>query len=95
MRSRLRRESALVLGALAVPLVLTNPPIIGLIDGYAESNPLTLGFPTFWLWLELWYAVMLVELIVFAVRLPSWQAHYLEEQIEELPERRQRPERSG
>lgn len=87
-RRRLRRETALVLIGLAVPLVLTNPPIIGLVNSYATAQPLTLGFPTVWLWLEIWYAVMLVELVVFAVRLPSWQAHAIEQQIEEAAEGR-------
>lgn len=85
VRSRLRREGVLVFGALAIPLLLANPPVIGSADDYAARNPLTLGVPTFGLWLELWYAVMLIGLVVFAVRLPSCQAHYLEEQIEAMP----------
>lgn len=87
-RRRLRRETALVIAALVVPLVMTNPPIIGLVNAYATAHPLTLGFPTIWMWLELWYAVMLVELAFFAKSLPSWQAHSIEQRIEEVTERR-------
>lgn len=81
-RRRVRRETLLVLGGLAIPLVLANPPVIGLINAYAATQPLTLGVPTVWLWLEIWYGVMLIELVIFAVRLPSWQAHAIEERID-------------
>lgn len=90
MRGQLRRETAFVFVALAIPLVMTNPPVIGWVNDYATSQPLTLGQPTVWVWLELWFAVMLVELVLFAARLPSWQAHYLEEEIEEQYDRGQR-----
>lgn len=87
MRRQLRRENVLVFVTLGVPVVMVNPPIIGWVNDYAASTPITLGQPTFWLWLEVWFAVMLVALVVFAAKLPSWQAHYLEEQIEEEHER--------
>lgn len=90
MRRQLRRENILVFVALGIPVVLVNPPFIGWVNDYAASNPLTLGQPTIWLWLEVWFAVMLVELILFAAKLPSWQAHYLEEQIEEQHNRETR-----
>lgn len=81
-RRRLRRETSLVLIALAIPLVMANPPVIGLVNAYAGEEPLTLGVPTVWLWLQIWYGVMLAELVFFAARLPSWQAHAIEERID-------------
>ncbi|MQA06703.1 MAG: hypothetical protein GEV07_29705 [Streptosporangiales bacterium] len=87
MSRRLRRDTIVVVVALGIPLLLVNPPIIGWVSDYAASNPITLGQPTIWLWLELWYAVMLVELVLFAVKLPSWQAHTLEHQVEEVTDR--------
>lgn len=90
MRRQLRRETALVFVALAIPLVMTNPPVIGWVNDYATGTPLTLGQPTLWLWLEVWFGVMLVELVLFAAKLPSWQAHYLEHQVEELHDRDRR-----
>lgn len=90
MRRRLRRDTILVFVALGIPLLLVNPPVIGWVNDYAASQPITLGQPTLWLWLEVWYAVMLVELVLFAVKLPSWQAHTLEHQVEELTDRESR-----
>jgi hypothetical protein len=90
----LRRENRLVFGTLAVPLVMTNPPVIGWVSDYAASTPVLLGQPTFWLWLQFWYVVMLALFVFFAVRLPSWQAEVVEEELERTmasdPDRRQR-----
>lgn len=90
MRRQLRRENIGVFIALGIPVVMANPPVIGWVNDYAAGNPLTLGQPTVWLWLEVWFAVMLVELVLFAAKLPSWQAHHLEEQIEEQHHRETR-----
>jgi hypothetical protein len=90
----LRRENRLVFGSLAVPLVMTNPPIIGWVSDYAAAEPVLLGQPTVWLWLQFWYVVMLGLFVWFAVRLPSWQTELVEEELERTmasdPDRRQR-----
>lgn len=77
----------MVFGTLAVPLAMTNPPIIGLVSDYSADNPITFGFPTFWLWLQVWYGLMLILLIVFAIWMPSWRSDRLEEEITQLPKR--------
>lgn len=88
--TRLRRENFLVFGALAVPLIMTNPPVIGLVSGYAADRPVVLGLPTFWLWLQVWYVIMLALFVAFAMRLPSWQAELVEEELAQATDSEQK-----
>ncbi|MGH8793149.1 MAG: hypothetical protein ACRDXX_10940 [Stackebrandtia sp.] len=86
-KRRLRRDTIVVFASLAVPFIMTNPPVIVEVSDYSVDNPITLGLPTVWLWLQLWYGVMLVLLLVFALWLPSWRSHRLEQEVTQLPKR--------
>lgn len=61
---------------LVVSLIMVNPPVLGFVNNYAASTPITLGLPTIWLWLQFWYVVMIVAFIVSAVKLKSWKKEY-------------------
>ncbi len=69
---------------MIIALLMTNPPILNLINGYAKSVPLTMSWPTLWLWLQFWYLAMLGAIIYLAVKDPQWQAEPLEEVVEEF-----------
>ncbi|MFW6266701.1 MAG: hypothetical protein ACOC21_03940 [Halanaerobiales bacterium] len=65
-------------------LLAVNPPILNLINEYSSNNTLTLGFPTFWLWLEFWYTLGAGAFLIAAFKIEKWRE---EEniQIEEGP----------
>lgn len=61
---------------LVISLIMVNPPVLSLINQYAITHPITCGYPTLWIWLELWYAVMIIDFLVAAIKLKSWQTEY-------------------
>ena len=68
----------LVYGLLILVLLMVNPPILGLVNAYAKTTPFTLGYPTLWMWLQLWYLIGIVVFLIGAIRLKSWQKEYPE-----------------
>lgn len=84
-KRRLRRDTIVAFTLLAVPLVMTNPPVLGIVSDYAVDHPLMFGLPTFWLWLEVWYFSIPALLIGFGLWMPSWRSKRLEEEVEQLP----------
>jgi hypothetical protein len=54
-------------------LLANNPPIINLISSYAKDHPLILGFPTLWLWLEIWYLLVIITFALGAWKIKAWR----------------------
>ncbi len=61
-----------------ISLIMVNPPVLGLVNNYAKINPLTWGYPTLWLWLQLWYLIAIVAFLIGAIKLGNWQKEYEE-----------------
>jgi len=81
-----RKESILVVVFFVVTLLMTNPPVVYWVSRYAESVPLTLGWPTLWVWLQFWYLVMIGGLVLFGLKLKSWNVEYIEEALKKQRE---------
>jgi len=73
---------------IVISLVMVNPPILGMINSYAIENPLTFRLPTLWVWLQFWYALMIVSFLVSAIRIKRWSCYQDNKAIE--PEERGR-----
>ena len=60
---------------LIFSVLMVNPPVVYLVNNYCVSHPMTLGWPTMFLWLEFWYVVMVVDFIIAASKLKAWDCH--------------------
>ena len=69
---------------IAAMIIAVNPPILNIINNFSENNLLTFGLPTFWLWLEFWYAVGAITFLIAAIKLDKWKEEE-KIQIEEGP----------
>jgi len=58
---------------IAVSVIMVNPPIMWMVNRHAIQNPLTFNFPTIWLWLQFWYAVMIISFVISAIYLKRWR----------------------
>lgn len=76
------RGSFLFYGILLLSILMVNPPILPVVNDYCRARPLTLGWPTLWLWLEFWYGVMILDFLAAAVLLKEWNCHQDEKMIE-------------
>ena len=65
---------------ISISLLMVNPPILGLINTFAQSTPLMWGYPTLWLWLEFWYVVAIVTFLVGVIKIKNWQKTYSEDE---------------
>lgn len=65
---------------ITISLLMVNPPILGLINTFAQSTPLMWGDPTLWLWLEFWYVVAIVTFLVGVIKIKNWQKTYSEDE---------------
>jgi hypothetical protein len=66
---------------LVISVLMVNPPIVYLVNDYCVANPITFGWPTMFLWLELWYTVMVVDFLVAAIKLKAWNCHQDKKEI--------------
>lgn len=65
-----------------ISLVCVNPPILNLVNAYAEQHPLLLGYPTIWIWLQFWYILACAFFLIGCIVLPSWnKAKYKEAEL--------------
>ena len=71
---------------LIISVLMVNPPIVYLVNDYCVEHPLTLGWPTMFLWLEFWFTVMVVDFVIAAWKLKAWDCHQDKEEI--IPEER-------
>lgn len=69
---------------LVAAVLMVNPPIVYLINGYCSAHPITLGWPTMFLWLEFWYTVMVVDFVVGALKLKAWNCSQDDKPIEQV-----------
>jgi len=76
-----RKESIIVAAFFVFTLVMTNPPVVSWVSKYAQSAPLMFGWPTLWVWLQFWYLVMIGGLVLFGLKLKSWNVDYIEETL--------------
>ena len=77
-----KKENVFIICFFIVTLLMTNPPVVNLINKYAETTPLTLGWPTLWVWLQFWYLVMIGGAIWFSLKFKTWSTDYIEESTE-------------
>lgn len=60
-------------------IAMVNPPILQWVNAYAKNNLLTFGVPTIWLWLEFWFSVMILDFIIAAFTIKSWNTKKMED----------------
>lgn len=72
----LTKGEKIFFSVIIISLLMVNPPILGLINTFAQSTPLMWGFPTLWLWLEFWYIVAILAFLIGALKLKNWQKTY-------------------
>lgn len=61
---------------LILSLIMVNPPVLNLVNNYVKMKPLTFGYPTLWLWLQLWYIIAIITFLIGAIKLKSWRKNY-------------------
>ena len=66
---------------LVVSVLMVNPPILPLINNLCVANPITFGWPSMYLWLELWYGIMIIDFLVAAIALKPWNCAQDNEEI--------------
>ena len=57
---------------LVISVLMVNPPILGVVNNYCQTHPLTWSYPTLWIWLEFWFGVMIVDFVIAAWKLKAW-----------------------
>ncbi|RLF82209.1 hypothetical protein DRN44_04515 [Thermococci archaeon] len=55
-----------------VALILSNPPVLTYVNNYCKTHPLTLGLPTFWVYLTSVWTVVIVAFGIAAWKLEAW-----------------------
>jgi len=60
----MNRCEKIVLIATVIALFLTNPPVLNIVNSYCKSNPLTMGWPTIWIYLT---GVWTVVIVIFGI----------------------------
>lgn len=66
---------------LVISVLMVNPPILPLINKLCIASPILLGWPSMYLWLELWYAVMIIDFLVAAIKLKPWNCEQDKKEI--------------
>ena len=69
---------------IIVTIVMVNPPLLIGINNYCKAHLLTLGVPTFWLWLEIWYLIGSSAFLIGAWKLRSWKGEEIEDRIKRV-----------
>lgn len=82
--STAKKENIFIFCFFIVTFLMTNPPIVNLVNKYAETKPLTLGWPTLWVWLQFWYLVMIAGAILFSLNFKTWNTDYIEDSAESV-----------
>jgi len=63
-------------------IIASNPPILNLVNEYCKDHPLTWGIPTFWLYLEIIWTIVIVSFVIAAFKIEKWKR--IEEKVEEI-----------
>lgn len=75
---RLSKGEKIFYTIIIIALLMVNPPILNIINGYAKTNPLMLGYPTLWIWLQFWYGVVVAAFLVGVLKIANWKKEYEE-----------------
>ena len=63
-------------------IIASNPPVLNFVNEYCEAHPLTWGVPTFWLYLEIVWTIVIASFAIAAFKVEKWKR--IEEKIEEI-----------
>ena len=63
-------------------IIASNPPVLSFVNEYCEAHPLTWGVPTFWLYLEIVWTIVIASFAIAAFKVEKWKR--IEEKIEEI-----------
>ncbi len=66
---------------MIVSVLMVNPPILSFVNDYCVENPLMFQYPTMWLWLEFWFVVMIIDFVIAAFKLKSWNCSQDQKEI--------------
>jgi hypothetical protein len=55
-----------------IAIILSNPPILNIVNEYCKTHPLTLGFPTLWLYLEVIWTIVIISFAIAALKIKKW-----------------------
>jgi len=67
---------------VVLAIIASNPPILSFVNEYCEAHPLTWGVPTFWLYLEIVWTIVIASFAIAAFKVEKWKR--IEEKIEEI-----------
>ncbi len=67
---------------IILAIILSNPPILNIVNEYCKTHPLTLSFPTFWLYLEIVWTIVIVSFAIAALKIEKWRK--IEERVEKI-----------
>jgi hypothetical protein len=56
-----------------IAIILSNPPILNIVNEYCKTHPLTLGFPTLWLYLEIIWTIVIISFAIAALKIKKWK----------------------
>lgn len=67
---------------IILALIASNPPILSFVNEYCRTHPLTLGIPTFWLYLEIIWTIVIVSFVIAAFKIEKWKE--IEEKVKKV-----------
>jgi|GEM_PF-1150701 len=56
-----------------IAIILSNPPILNIVNEYCKTHPLTLGLPTLWLYLEIIWTIVIISFAIAALKIKKWK----------------------
>ena len=69
---------------LLFAVVMVNPPVVYWANDWCRDNPILFGWPSMFLWLEFWFAVMIADFVLAALYLPEWDCRQDDSPIEQV-----------
>ncbi|GFI62097.1 hypothetical protein IMSAG049_01270 [Clostridiales bacterium] len=73
---KISKGEKIVYAIFIIVLIMVNPPILNFVNDYAINNPLTFGWPTLLVWLNLWYIIAIIDFLIGAIKIKSWKKDY-------------------
>ena len=57
---------------ILIALILSNPPVLIYVNNYCKTHPLTLGLPTFWVYLTSVWSIVILAFAIAAWKIEAW-----------------------
>ncbi len=67
------RGEKIFYSVIILMVIMCNPPVMAFVNKWAIKKPITLGFPTFWVWLQFWYIIGVVAFLIAVIKIDHWK----------------------